>query len=44
MKLSVSKWKLCPSGANRLLAFSDFQVTPTNRTGSQEDFSGRKGR
>lgn len=43
MKLSMSKWKICPSGTKRLLALSDFHGAPTNRTGPQEDFSGRKG-
>lgn len=32
-----------PSGANRLLALGDIHVATINRTGSQEDFSGREG-
>jgi len=39
----MTNWKLCPLGANRLLAHGGFHAAPTNRTGSQEDFSGRKG-
>lgn len=39
----LSKWKLFPSGARRLLALGDFHVAPSHRAGSHEDFSGRKG-
>lgn len=40
----MSKWKLCPSGTRRLLALGDFHVAPNHRAGSQEGFSGRKGK
>lgn len=39
----MSKWKFFPSGANRLLALGDIHVATINRTGSEEDFSGREG-